>query len=313
MTGVAELDKFISVARRTWRIFFKELWLLLRLRSFRRGQQRNTDNLTKFVVLCWRRTGSNWLCGILHNHPDIFMHNEIFNETSIHTYYPNVLGKWSFSSRDLNPQLFLDEMLSIKSTVDINTKKFQAVGFKSFPEHYWDGTNPNSLLEHTFLTFMEDRSMKKVILHRKNVFAVYISMVRSRKTGGYLTTNYDNLKININIQELQSFIDRYSFCYRQYTELSRWQSAFYIEYEDLLGPGYDNIIKELTKFLGVTVEVPLPLPETVPQSSGDISDAILNYEEIEFAWRHTSLSEFLLPIKIKDNVVHSEELSLIHI
>lgn len=307
MTGVAELDKFISVARWSWRIFFRELWSLLRFH--RRGRQRNKDDLIKFVILCWRRTGSNWLCGILHNHPEIFMHNELFNETSIHTYYENVLGKWSFSSRDLNPQLFLEEMLSIdrKTVAKSPLKKIKAVGFKSFPEHYWDGAYPNSLLEHTFITFMEDRSMKKVILHRKNLFAVYISMVRSRQTGGYLTTNYDNLKIKINVQELQSFIDRYSFCYRQYVELSRWQRVFYIEYEDLLGPEHDSIIKELTKFLGLTVEVPIPLPETVPQSSGDIRDAILNYEEVEFAWRHTSLSEFLLPVEVKDKANNVNE------
>lgn len=30
-----------------------------------------------FVVLAYQRTGSNLLCGILHNHPEILMHNEV--------------------------------------------------------------------------------------------------------------------------------------------------------------------------------------------------------------------------------------------
>ena len=31
----------------------------------------------RFVVLCFRRTGSNLLCGILSNHPEVLMHNEL--------------------------------------------------------------------------------------------------------------------------------------------------------------------------------------------------------------------------------------------
>lgn len=34
---------------------------------------------TRFAVLSWKRTGSNMLCGILFNHPEIVMHNELFN------------------------------------------------------------------------------------------------------------------------------------------------------------------------------------------------------------------------------------------
>ena len=45
----------------------------------------------KFVVLCWRRTGSNWLCGMLYQHPEIFMHNELFNPVSIHSYHHNLI------------------------------------------------------------------------------------------------------------------------------------------------------------------------------------------------------------------------------
>ena len=49
------------------------------------------DDATRFVVLSWKRTGSNLLCGILHLHPEITMHNELFNPIDIFTYHPSFL------------------------------------------------------------------------------------------------------------------------------------------------------------------------------------------------------------------------------
>lgn len=46
----------------------------------------------RFVVLAWQRTGSNLLCGLLRNHSDVFMHNEVFHTRGIHTYKRTVCG-----------------------------------------------------------------------------------------------------------------------------------------------------------------------------------------------------------------------------
>ena len=52
-----------------------------------------TETTTRFVVLSWKRTGSNLLCGILHHHPQICMHNELFNPIDIFTYHPKALNE----------------------------------------------------------------------------------------------------------------------------------------------------------------------------------------------------------------------------
>ncbi|EJK67303.1 hypothetical protein THAOC_11684, partial [Thalassiosira oceanica] len=85
MTGIAGLvdvvaDPLGTVARLRLVI---EAFLLKR----RWRERKPTDPLERFIVLCWRRTGSNWLCGVLHGHPEILMHNELFNESDIHTYH----------------------------------------------------------------------------------------------------------------------------------------------------------------------------------------------------------------------------------
>lgn len=80
MTGIAGLvdvvaDPLGTVAR--LRLVIEAFLLKQRWR-----ERKPTDPLERFIVLCWRRTGSNWLCGVLHGHPPI-MHNELFNESDI--------------------------------------------------------------------------------------------------------------------------------------------------------------------------------------------------------------------------------------
>jgi hypothetical protein len=127
MTGIADFAHFFPIPQRTWRRYLYEfkIWL--------RGMLRGGKGPTRFVVLCWRRTGSNWLCGILYNHPEIFMHNELFNENSIHTYYDSTLSQWTYISRDTFPGEFLNDAYSAYQKVPSKELQTRAVGFKSFP------------------------------------------------------------------------------------------------------------------------------------------------------------------------------------
>lgn len=281
MTGIADLAHFLTNKRRS---LYRDILRFIR-KFFRNGPKR-------FVVLCWRRTGSNWFCGMLYRHPNILMHNELFNETSIHSYYSEVRQRWNYGSRDLMPDKFLADMFGAHTFC--NKPQTQASGFKSFPEHYLDNGKPNCLLYSTFLAFMNDHDVAKVILHRENAIAVYVSMVRSKVTGNYLTKKYDDLILDINIPDLQRFLDRYSFAYKKYNDLTGDQQTFHIKYEDLLDDTTrKDIVTRLQNFLSVSIVDLEPLRETVPQSTGLLSDSIRNYGEVEFAFRHTSMGKFL--------------------
>ena len=50
------------------------------------GSSRTTPHPNVFVVLAYQRTGSNLLCGQLHNHPRLLMHNEVFNDVRCFSY-----------------------------------------------------------------------------------------------------------------------------------------------------------------------------------------------------------------------------------
>lgn len=265
---------------------------------------------TRFAVLSWKRTGSNLLCGILYNHPEIIMHNELFNPIDIFTYYPKSLNppppdgdecqappRWTPLIRDLFPNDFLDFIWSGKSCcMDEHIKpSFKAVGFKSFPEHWSDVRN-----EHVWQdAILEDLRVKKVILYRKDELAVYVSMLRADETGRYMTHKYpQNLTFNIDPAKFQHFLDRYRHTFRhKYKSPIVQRDTFWIDYEDLSDLEYFrlNIYPLLCNFLGVSESTDIKvLRETVKQANPeeDLSSVIENYEELEYCFRYSDVTHF---------------------
>ena len=139
---VVVVDPLGSFARLRLRI---QIFLL----KIRWRERRPDDPLERFVVLCWRHTGSNWLCSVLRGHPDILMHKELFNKSDVHTYHGGNLvdGKWTYEQRDTHPRPVSARMFH--NIVDSQEKKC-AVGFKSFPEHYCDHGKPSVSLMRVF-------------------------------------------------------------------------------------------------------------------------------------------------------------------
>ena len=138
MTGIADVANFV---RRPLSRDARDRLLA----AFKWWKRRSKHQ--RFVVLAWRRTGSNLLCGMLHNHPEITMHNELFNNIDVFTYHPREvrgaeLEFWSTLARDTNCEQFLDHIWSACDVRgDAIRPHAKAVGFKSFPEHWKDGAN----------------------------------------------------------------------------------------------------------------------------------------------------------------------------
>lgn len=254
----------------------------------------------RFVVLSWKRTGSNLLCGMLHHHPEITMHNELFNTIDIFTYHPRVTERsdgpegnyWSVLGRDLWPLHFLEHIWSGHFADGCKIKpKSKAVGFKSFPEHWRCSYN-----DDIFEELMNDHTIKKIILHREDELAVYLSMMRAQKTGRYMTIEYPKkLKVHIDPAKFQTFVFNYRDTYqRKYKSPFEKRDTFRVTYEEMLDKeNFDrSILPLLWRFLDVDVDVEgKQLSDTVKQSPHNekISQVISNYEELEFCFRHTDV------------------------
>ena len=260
------------------------------------------DPQTRFVVLSWKRTGSNLLCGILHHHPEIVMHNELFNPIDVFTYHPAALKddlgtpRWTVLTRDLFPEDFLDFIWTGRAIMgDLIKPHFRAVGFKSFPDHWLEVRN-----EHVWQgAVLEDLRVKKVILHREDELAVYVSFMRADQTGHYMTHSYPKeLKIHVDPASFQTFVDNYRDTFRRkYRSPIEKRDSFWVTYEQLCDvESFEaDILPQLWDFLGVKNTVPLRmLRETQKQADPDedLSRVIANYDELEFCFRHSDVSHF---------------------
>ena len=275
----------------------------------------------RFVVLSWKRTGSNLLCGMLHLHPEILMHNELFNPIDIFTYHPtffrgpsshdndpnNSVGacradSWSVLTRDLFPEDFLDfiwygHQNGLLGTPLASSSACKAIGFKSFPEH-WSEVRNDAIFQRAL---MEDIRVKKIILHRQDELAVYVSMLRADQTGRYMTHAYpDDLTLHIDPAQFQQFLDHYRDTFaRKYKSPTVGRDTFCITYEQLCGDATvleEQIMPQLFQFLGVDPTAPVKrLKETVKQANPqeDLATVIQNYDQLEFCFRYSNLVHFV--------------------
>jgi hypothetical protein len=256
----------------------------------------------RFVVLSWKRSGTNLLCGILHNHPEITMHNELFNPIDIFTYHPEALvrntngDRWNFLGRDLWPEAFLDYIWSGKHfDGEPIVQDFKAVGFTSFPDHWTEARNEPIWQKE----IMDDIRIKKIVLQREDELAVYISMLRAEKTGSNMTQQYpDHLKFYVDPHRFQVFVDNYRVTFRRkYKSPMEKRDTFRVTYEQLVDEVRfeADILPLLWQFLGVDTSEPIrKLRETIKQAphDEDLASVIANYDELEFCFRHTDVFHF---------------------
>ena len=316
MTGVADLYLYLK------RPYSKD-----RRQRFLAHLYSSDSQHTRFVVLSWKRTGSNLLCGILHMHPEITMHNELFNPIDIFTYHPsfkrierNQTPLWTVTTRDLFPGDFLDFVWTGMHADEITPIKsnFKAVGFKSFPEHWIDVRNECFWQD----SILEDLRVKKIVLKREDELAVFVSMKRADKTGFYMTHSYPkNLTLHVDPAEFQRFVNNYRNTFKnKYRSPIEKRDTFHITYEDLIDEDHFEtvIAPKLFDFLGVQANIPIQrLKETTKQANvdEDIATVISNYEELEFCFRHSDLLHFKrrrqqdsgMPSTVQNNEDHQEQ------
>jgi hypothetical protein len=141
---------------------------------------------------------------------------------------------------------------------------------------------------------MEDPRIKKVILHREDELAVYVSMMRAETTGRYMTISYPNdLQLRAVPVPFQTFVNNYRDTFqRKYKSPMAKQDTFHITYEQIVAENHfdSDVSPLLWDFLGVDNTVLLKkLRETTKQAATreDLSQAIENYPELECCFRHT--------------------------
>lgn len=261
----------------------------------------------RFVIFNFPRSGSNFLCTMLNNHPDILCHSEMFNPKKIfyskdfHELYGGeqsvpredlVLGKIGLGSkreRDYEPEKFLMKIWH-------HNYGNSAVGFNLFPTHV-----PNMAT-----SLLKDREVKIIFLIRKNKIRCYVSRAIARKTNSW--SNYSNsssatkkpkttktTKVRVDAKDLLRWsqrYDRYFASMRQkMNDLDR--SFLEVNYEDLVGIDSDLYKAKLLDFIEVPMQLDKLKPLNKKQNSASLSELIINFEQLKEDLSGTQLEPLL--------------------
>jgi len=236
----------------------------------------------KFVILGSGRSGNTWLFDYLNKYPDVLCHGELFHKERI-------IYSWEYKIQD---------MMSTQWR-DANTKKFmrrvwkcnfgnRVVGFVLFFSH-----NPAFAI-----SLMEDVSVAKILLRRRNVIRQYVSMQIGFKTGQWnISSDMEKKKeatIHIDSMKIQAFIERtHTYFESAYKILSKQRQPYLqLYYEDIHGPFQEEYLQKLCHFLGVQYVAGLT-SSLRKQNPEPLSELIENFSEIEEALKGTAYESML--------------------
>ena len=248
----------------------------------------NTD--VPFVVFAFQRTGSNLLCNLIGQHSEVAMHYEIFNDKAIYAHDGTTTRDDAIKSRDLSPAQFLSDMYSVEERAQIlGGGKPLAVGFKVFPEHICRSAKSRGLFEEV----LADTRVRKIVLHRRNRLAACESALRASVTGQYIKKNLDHVRVHIEPEGLQGYIDNYDSYYHYIRERLSGQGGedgcwMQISYEELV-EDHRTAAGKIYKFLGISSFEPRSgqSGQSKRQTNGNISSAVHNFEQLRHAFSGT--------------------------
>ena len=237
----------------------------------------------RFVILNATRTGSNFLCTVLNSHPAILCHHEIFN--------PHVVGV----ARHLQGTDFhlgsMDERA--RDSLDFLDRVWRAdlghaaVGFKLC---LWQH-------EEAYRAVLSDRSVRKILLKRRNRVRSFVSLLLARQTGEWVV--YDDRaapgarpRVHVDPALLFENIALHERFYGETESALRvsGQDHVCLWYEDLKAEGG---IAPALDFLGVTGPPALPQGQTWRLAPATLHELIANFDALSAAVRGSDLEEEL--------------------
>lgn len=222
----------------------------------------------RFVIIAAERTGSSYLTSRLRRHRDILCHGEVFHKKNVWVYWPkrdstDEVKAELHTLRHKDPRALLERVFAA-------TYGHPCVGFKIFKGQC------DSILQ----TLIDDRSVRKVVLYRRNVLANYASALAAARTGIWSTKEAletEVPKLTFKSAQFIRFHDDYVQSYRFIIgSLNENREPFLLyNYEDVNDP---MLFAGLLVFIGADPGRfrEIPRREIVKQNPADVLSRFSN-------------------------------------
>jgi hypothetical protein len=238
----------------------------------------------RFVIIGSPRTGSSHLVNLVGAHPEILCNGNVFHPKHVWVFWPE-----ADLSRDVKIELRelrrTDPDALLERVFATNYGR-PHVGFKIF-----EGQN-DAILDK----LIEDDSVKKIVLYRKNVLASYSSKLVARKTGKFDATDSQALaeppKVAFVQEKFVEFQTRFNAFYsRVIDRLNAHRQVFHlINYDEINDP---TLFAGLVNFIGANPLLGVSKADQhknhVKQNPTNICSRFSNSEEVVEYLRETGL------------------------
>jgi hypothetical protein len=238
----------------------------------------------RFAIVASPRTGSSHLTNLLNLRVDVLCNGEILHPKRVFVNWrkkhrtPEKLAEL-FQLRATSPDQFLERIFAM----DYDRPN---VGFKIL----------RGQQKHVFERIIEDHSIKKIILFRRNVLANYSSRLIAGETGQYALRakkaaqqTGERLLVPFDANEFMMFRRKYESYYASVMDalLESDQNFHLINYEEINTP---HFFKSLLRYIGASLTGEASEGKHIKQNSSNIVSRFSNPEEVE-----TFLQEHDLP------------------
>ena len=228
--------------------------------------------INKFIVYGIPRVGSNYFISQLNFHPKILCHYEVFHKKSIYYGFGDKNIKLpkeiSVVQRDEAPAEFLDFIWS-------NSFGMQSVGYNIFPKQN----------EWVLQESLKDKTIKKIILKRKDILKSFVSMQIAMKTGSwskYVKSGEDK-RIHFDREKFITYvmdINKY-YNYLENNISLYGDDYLVIYYEDFLKKRQQTL-NDVFTFIGEE-EYAVPGNDKFGRQNPEpLSELIINYDELNY-------------------------------
>jgi LPS sulfotransferase NodH len=221
-----------------------------------------------YTIICYPRTGSNYLVRLLNQHSDITAHSELFDKSVIYSTPQPISDPAVIAKRDDNPIIYLLHLF--------NECKTPVCGFKLLLHH-----------NKVVIDYVLENSFRLLILERENVLAQYSSFLIARQTQQWtlrknkVTAQPEKLVWDeSDFNEYREYRDKYV---RDYTELYRrvyqrqvpWMA---LSYQDLF---VQETITKIFHFLDVQQDMSLNRNILIKQNTSHIVDRFIQSNRVK--------------------------------
>lgn len=241
------------------------------------------DPAVRFLIVAAPRTGSTHLRLLLHSHPAVCCHGEVFRAelgslVGLNAHVPSPLQDRLAAARAADPGGFL--MADV-----LYPGRMRAVGakilYRTFALDQWRG-----LLERV----VAERELKIVHLVRRNRVKRFLSHFVytqvTKRTLALSAAEVPNVgRVRVPVTELLADLAAMEAEERRFRTMFSGQQTIEVAYEDVVATGRPEVLDDVQRFLGVA---PCVLESPAHKILSDrLCDVIENVAEIEAALRDT--------------------------